>query len=193
MRKIQAVLWGCDFAGEEQSPGPFFRRPSRTCTGFGTFLIEHHGPSLIYRNRSKIKRMENRADVVIVGAGILGLAHAYEAARRGLRVLVFERNLSASGASVRNFGMIWPVGQPPGLAYETALRSRARWLEVLEDSRLPYWPDGSLHVVYRDDEADVAREFAEIAPGLGYKSAWLNAGQIRAHSNAVQSKRLIGG
>jgi FAD dependent oxidoreductase TIGR03364 len=89
--------------------------------------------------------------------------------------------------------MIWPVGQPPGLAYETALRSRARWLEVLEDARLPYWPDGSLHVAYRDDEADVAQEFAEIAPGLGYKCAWLNAGQVRARSKAVQSKGLMGG
>src|SRR5262245_45348993 len=129
--------------------------------------------------------MENRADVAIVGAGILGLAHAYEAARRGLRVLVLERNLRASGASVRNFGMIWPVGQPPGFAYETALRSRARWLEILEDTRLPYWPDGSLHVAYRDDEADVAQEFAEIGPGLGYKCEWLNPGQVRARSKAV--------
>src|SRR5215467_8785113 len=113
--------------------------------------------------------MENRADVAIVGAGIIGLAHAYEAALRGLRVVVLERNLCASGASVRNFGMIWPVGQPHGRTLETALRSRARWLEILEDARLPYWADGSLHVVHHDDEAAVAREFAEVAPGLGYK------------------------
>jgi FAD dependent oxidoreductase TIGR03364 len=137
--------------------------------------------------------MEKRADVAIVGAGIIGLAHAYEAARRGLRVVVFEKNLRASGASVRNFGMIWPIGQPHGLAHQTALRSRARWLEVLEDARLPYWPDGSLHVVYRDDEAAVAQEFAEKGPGLGYKCAWLNADQVRDRSNAVRSQGLIGG
>jgi FAD dependent oxidoreductase TIGR03364 len=137
--------------------------------------------------------MENRADVAIVGAGIVGLAHAYEAARKGLRVVVFEKNLRASGASVRNFGMIWPVGQPHGLAYETALCSRARWLEVLEDARLPYWPDGSLHVVYHDDEAAVAQEFAETAPGLGYKCAWLNAGQVLGRSGAVQAHGLMGG
>lgn len=137
--------------------------------------------------------MEHRADVAIVGAGILGLAHAYEAARRGLHVVVFEKNACASGASVRNFGMIWPVGQPHGLTYQMALRSRARWLEVLESAHLPYWPDGSLHVVYREEEAAVAREFAEVAPGLGYKCAWLNADQVRSRSNAVQPAGLLGG
>src|SRR6516225_8094652 len=99
--------------------------------------------------------MENHANVAIVGAGILGLAHAYEAARRGRRVVVFERGLCASGASVRNFGMIWPIGQPNGALHQLALRSRARWLEVLEAACLPYRPDGSLHVVYREDEAAV--------------------------------------
>ena len=136
--------------------------------------------------------MQNRANVAIVGAGILGLAHAYEAARRGLRVVVFERSLRASGASVRNFGMIWPIGQPHGVLHQLALRSRARWVEVLEAARLPYWPSGSLHVVYREDEAAVAREFAEVAPGLGYQCSWLNADQVLVRSNAVQPRGLMG-
>src|SRR5215475_10047706 len=97
--------------------------------------------------------MENRADIAIVGAGILGLAHAYTAAKRGLKVVVFERSPRASEASVRNFGMIWPIGQPHGEMHQLALRSRAIWLEVLQDAALPYSAEGSLHLTYRDDEA----------------------------------------
>ena len=137
--------------------------------------------------------MANRADVAIVGAGIMGLAHAYSAASRGLKVVVFERSLRASGASVRNFGMIWPIGQPHGRMLEMALRSRAHWIEVLEQARLPYWQDGSLHVVYRDDEAAVAREFAELGAGMGYDCSWLNGDQVLACSQAVRAEGLMGG
>jgi FAD dependent oxidoreductase TIGR03364 len=136
--------------------------------------------------------MNNRADLAIVGAGIMGLAHAYVAAERGLRVVVFERHGRASGASVRNFGQIWPIGQPAGRLHELALRSRARWLRVLDAGGLPSARDGSLHVVYRDDEAAVAREFAEVAPRLGYSCVWLHRDAVLARSSAVQPDGLLG-
>lgn len=67
---------------------------------------------------------DNQADVLIVGGGIVGLAHALAYAKRGLKVVVFERNLQAVGASIRNFGMVWPIGQPEGNLYNRALKSR---------------------------------------------------------------------
>src|SRR5215472_12020753 len=97
-------------------------------------------------------RMENTAEIAIVGAGIMGLAHAYAAAVRGRRVVVFERDLRASRASVRNFGLIWPIGQPHGVLHQMALRSRTFWLQVLKETGLPYRATGSLHLIYRKDE-----------------------------------------
>lgn len=132
------------------------------------------------------------ADVAIVGAGILGIAHAYTLARRGRSVVVFERGPQAAGASVRNFGMLWPIGQPAGRMYEMAMRSRLAWMEVLDAARLPYFATGSLHVVYRSDEAAVAREFCEVAPRLGYPCAWLNAAEALERSAAVQPAGLLG-
>src|SRR5690349_20876543 len=76
-------------------------------------------------------RMNTQYDVAVVGAGVLGLAHAYHLARRGLRVGVFERQPRAQGASVRNFGMLWPIGQLAGPLYRLARRSLEIWSDVL--------------------------------------------------------------
>ena len=48
----------------------------------------------------------NKADVAIVGGGILGLAFALEA--RQQKKLLYLKEIQARGASVRNFGMIHP-------------------------------------------------------------------------------------
>jgi FAD dependent oxidoreductase TIGR03364 len=134
----------------------------------------------------------DRTEVAIVGAGIMGLAHAYLAAKHGKSVVVFERSRRAAGASVRNFGMVWPIGQPSGAMLSLALRSRELWIEVLEAAKLTYRNTGSLHLTYREDEAAVAQEFAAAGPGLGYRCTWLNSAEVLNSSNAVQPNGLAG-
>lgn len=133
-----------------------------------------------------------KVDVAIVGAGIVGLAHAYVAARSGRRVAVFERNPAASGASIRNFGMIWPIGQPAGALHEMALRSREIWVEILREAKLPFFSTGSLHVAYRQDEAAVGKEFSEKGRSLGYDCAWLSPQETLERSRAIRSQGLLG-
>jgi FAD dependent oxidoreductase TIGR03364 len=109
----------------------------------------------------------NPTDVIVVGGGIMGLAFAWEAARRGRRVTLLERSDAARGASIRNFGMVWPVGQPAGERHALAMRSRSRWLELRDAGAVWAAECGSVHVVFEEDEARVLAEFADRAPGLG--------------------------
>jgi FAD dependent oxidoreductase TIGR03364 len=109
-------------------------------------------------------------DTAVVGAGIIGLATEYQLARRGKKVIVFERGAKAQGASVRNFGMLWPIGQPIGEMYGLALRSRAFWLNLLPKAGIWYEALGSLHLAYHTDEAQVLYEFAEMARLADIKS-----------------------
>src|SRR6204780_846908 len=123
----------------------------------------------------------------------MGLAHAYVAARSGKSVMVIEKTPRAAGASVRNFGMVWPIGQPAGTMLALSLRSRELWLEILGQAKLPRRETGSLHVAYRPDEAAVAQEFAELGPKLGYQCSWLKPCEVLQRSHAVQPDGLAGG
>ncbi len=66
-------------------------------------------------------------DIAVIGAGIIGLSHAYAAAQRGLRVAIFERSYTPVGASVRNFGHGLILGQAPGKMLDLAKNSREIW------------------------------------------------------------------
>jgi D-hydroxyproline dehydrogenase subunit beta len=64
---------------------------------------------------------------------------------------------------------------------------------VLREAGLPWRETGSLHVAYREDEARVAQEFAEVGPGLGYACSWLSREVVLERSHAVQPDGLLGG
>jgi FAD dependent oxidoreductase TIGR03364 len=136
--------------------------------------------------------MAQRVDVAVVGGGIVGLAFAWEAARRGRSVVVFDRTPTPQGASVRNFGMIWPIGQIPGNDYTRSLRSRERWLELRD--RAGVWVEecGSLHVAHEDDENALLREFAERAPANGVACTYLSASETVHHFPSVNPIALRG-
>ncbi|RIJ00881.1 FAD-dependent oxidoreductase, partial [Clavibacter michiganensis subsp. insidiosus] len=77
--------------------------------------------------------MTERADVVVVGAGIVGLGAAYAAVRRGLSVVVVERSAEPAGASVRNFGHVGVTAQS-GDALRYAVAARDLWLGLARDA-----------------------------------------------------------
>ncbi len=133
-----------------------------------------------------------RYDDAVVGAGIIGLAHAHHLARRGRKVIVFERSPAACGASIRNFGMIWPIGQPEGPMRAMAERSRDIWLDVLGESGIWHDPVGSLHLAYHDDEARVLREFIEQARQAGRSVEWINPRDVAGRAPAVRQDGLQG-
>lgn len=137
--------------------------------------------------------MSTQFDDAVVGAGIVGLAHAYELARRGRRVVVFERGERASGASVRNFGMLWPIGQPAGPLRRLALQSLATWRAILRESGLWHDTAGSLHLAYREDEAQVLYEFATHARETHFACALLGPEEVRVRAAAVRPIGLIAG
>ncbi|MGZ3872374.1 MAG: TIGR03364 family FAD-dependent oxidoreductase [Mucilaginibacter sp.] len=103
----------------------------------------------------------SKKNAIIIGAGIVGLATARALATRGYKVTVFERNEQAVGASIRNFGMIWPIGQATGPLFERAMLSRSIWKEICTEAGIWHDEVGSMHLAYHDDELQVIAEYVD--------------------------------
>lgn len=106
-------------------------------------------------------------DLAVVGAGIVGLATALAGARRGLRVIVIDRDAQANGASVRNFGFVTVTGQERATMWQRARRSREVWREVAEAAGIPVVQTGLWMSVRRQESLDVLEAFmaTEMAAG----------------------------
>jgi FAD dependent oxidoreductase TIGR03364 len=133
------------------------------------------------------------ARMVVVGGGVLGTMHAYEAALRGLEVVHLEREAGPRGASVRNFGLVWVSGRADGHELVLARRARARWAEIAEDvPGLGFRPGGSITVARTEAELAVAKTAASSAgaPERGFE--FLDADAVRALNPALRGE-ILGG
>lgn len=127
---------------------------------------------------------------IVIGAGIVGLATARALATRGYKVTVIERSSKAVGASIRNFGMVWPIGQPEGALYERALHAKSIWKEVIAGAKCWSQEAGSLHMAYHQDELEVIQQFVEVS---SYRPvSFLNAEETLVKSPTVNPNGLLG-
>lgn len=132
---------------------------------------------------------QQNTDIAIIGAGILGLSHAYAAARRGLRVRVFERSATPLGASIRNFGQALIGGQPPGVMLDLARASRPLWAEWAERAGFAIRRNGSLLFARSEAEENLLEAFcAGRAREHGYRAELLRGKALDALYDGAFSK-----
>ncbi len=133
--------------------------------------------------------MANNA--VIVGAGIVGLATAKALAELGWKVTVYEKSDFSVGASIRNFGMVWPIGQPSGKLYDRATRSRSIWKDVCISTNSWFEEAGSLHVAQSVLEVEVMKEIVG-AYEHERKIHWVEKDQLKTNFPNVNTQNALG-
>jgi glycine oxidase len=131
---------------------------------------------------------QDELDAVIVGGGTIGLACAWRAARRGLRIRVLERDEPGAGATHVAAGMLAPVGEAnwgEEALVRLALASARSWsafaAELERESRLEsgYEPRGAVHVALDRDEAEELRRRFELMASLDLGVEWLRPSGCR--------------
>ncbi|WP_229928917.1 NAD(P)/FAD-dependent oxidoreductase [Kitasatospora xanthocidica] len=101
-------------------------------------------------------------DVVVVGAGVVGAACAYYAARAGLAVAVVDRGPVAGGTTGAGEGNLLVSDKEPGPELDLALLSTRLWRELAEDlgEAVEYEPKGGVVVASTAAGHEALRAFA---------------------------------
>ncbi|MCJ2015816.1 glycine oxidase ThiO [Methylobacterium sp. J-076] len=132
--------------------------------------------------------LPERADVAVVGGGLIGLACAWRLAGRGLSVAVIERETVGCGASLAATGMLAPAAEhEPGSdpLLPLALDSLARWpgfrddLEAASGLSIDYRADGTLVLAIGRDEVERLRFRYELQRRSGLDAGWLSGADVR--------------
>ena len=129
-------------------------------------------------------------DVAVVGAGIIGLAHALAAAKAGKRVAVIDRDPRANGASIRNFGFITVTGQERGDSWSLARRTRDVWATVAPEAGIAVEQEGLIVTLRRPEAVDVAQ--ALLATEMGEGCKWLDAAELRRRHGEIAAPDALG-
>ncbi len=134
--------------------------------------------------------MNRTYDVAVIGAGIIGLAHAYAAARRGKRVVVIDRDTRANGASIRNFGLVTVTGQERGDVWTLARSSSRIWDEVAPQAGIAVEQRGLIVILRRPEAVAVAEAFLDTEMGEG--CAYRTAAEFRDRHHPFAARDALG-
>ncbi|WP_375454951.1 glycine oxidase ThiO [uncultured Methylobacterium sp.] len=136
-----------------------------------------------------------RADVAIVGGGLIGLAIAWRLAEAGRSVVVVERGTIGCGASLAATGMLAPAAEhEPGSdpLLPLALDSLRRWpgfrddLQAASGLDIDYREDGTLVLALGRDEVERLRFRHDLQRRSGLTAEWIAGSEVRRREPALR-------
>ncbi|MGA4837813.1 NAD(P)/FAD-dependent oxidoreductase [Streptomyces sp. G45] len=123
----------------------------------------------------------NSADVIVVGAGVIGASCAYYAARSGLSVTVVDRGPVAGGTTGAGEGNLLVSDKEPGPELELALLSTRLWRELADvlPPDIEYEAKGGLVVAATGGGLCALRDFADRQRAAGVTAREVPADHLR--------------
>ncbi|MFV0249284.1 MAG: TIGR03364 family FAD-dependent oxidoreductase [Tenacibaculum sp.] len=113
--------------------------------------------------------MDKQFDLIVVGGGILGTFHAYHAAKKGLKIVVLEKNSAPQGASVRNFGQVVPSGMNQKWQ-KYGRESLSIYKEIQKQFDISMLQNGTIYLASNKEELQLIEELHQINKNNGYNS-----------------------
>jgi glycine oxidase len=137
--------------------------------------------------------MARPSDIIVVGAGIVGAAVAYELSRRGAAVQIVDQRAVGMGATQASAGVLAPYIEARESSPFLSLTVRSLELfdtfipRVATDSGIdiPYTRSGTIDVAFSDAEVRNLETAASVLAGHGVKARLLDAAGVRAEEPQI--------
>jgi len=137
--------------------------------------------------------LPRRADVIIIGAGVIGASIAYYLGKEGIRAVVLDKKQIASGSSGACEGLLLLQSKKPGIHLDMALESLRRFPALAQelDPPIEYENKGGVVVIETEEELAAMQLFVEKQKKHKVDVSLLSSEQAREKEPAL-SENIIG-
>jgi glycine/D-amino acid oxidase-like deaminating enzyme len=138
--------------------------------------------------------MIGKADVVVVGGGVIGCAVAYYLSKHGARVTVVERSIIGGGASSANAGSINMATKKPGAMLNLGMASQRLYSGLANELGydIEYAVVGKLIVAETETEVAYLEELAAGQQAAGVAAQIVSAARCRQLNHLLEGRILAG-
>lgn len=131
-------------------------------------------------------------DIVVIGAGIVGLCTAWELRKRGFDVVVVEQRFPAYGASGRNAGSLWLQTRRTGDELTLAKAGKEKYQDYLSElgDVFDYRNQGGLFFFENDAQGRVLEDYASNRRAAGLDATMISREEAQKHSSILPESAL---
>ena len=137
--------------------------------------------------------LPQRADVVIIGGGVIGASIAYHLAKRRIEAVLIERSSICSATSCSCDGFVFMQSKKPGIHLELALESAKRFetLEAELGAPIEYENCGGMVIIEGSEEIPAMERYVKEQQEIGLDVTLLDKHEARKREPAL-SEKIVG-
>jgi glycine/D-amino acid oxidase-like deaminating enzyme len=130
------------------------------------------------------------ADVIIIGAGVIGASIAFHLTRHGIKPLLVEKSDPAAGSSGACDGLVFLQTKKPGLHLKLALESRKRFDRLKDQlgSAIEFRNPGGMCLIENEAELAAMQLFVEEQRRSGLDVALIDGDEARRREPCLSRK-----